>query len=56
MVMLYVSANVMPKTSPQKCTPEEIQKKRLEAIKKREMKKVSMLSETDKRSYPSKGP
>jgi hypothetical protein len=47
MVMLYVSANVMPKTSPQKCTSEEIQKKRLEAIKKLEMKKMAVMCEKD---------
>lgn len=51
-----LAPNVVPKASPQKCTPEEIQKKRLEAIKKLEMKKMAMLYEKDKHCHLSKGP
>jgi hypothetical protein len=48
--VLYISANTAPKSSPQKYTPEEIQKKRLEAKKKLEKKKLAMLCENDKQS------
>ncbi|XP_023709104.1 uncharacterized protein LOC111865368 isoform X2 [Cryptotermes secundus] len=51
-----LALNVVPKSSPQKYTPEEIQKKRLEAIKKLEMKKMTMLCEKDKHCHLSKGP
>jgi hypothetical protein len=54
--MFCVSATVVPKASPQKYTPEEIQKKRLEAIKKLEMKKMAMFDEKDKHCHLSKGP
>jgi hypothetical protein len=56
MIVFCVSVNVVPKLSPQKYTPEEIQKKRLEAIKKLEMKKMTMLCEKDKLCHLSKGP
>lgn len=56
MIIICVLVNVVPKSSPQKYTPEEIQKKRLEAIKKLEMKKMTMLCEKDKHCHLSKCP
>jgi hypothetical protein len=53
--MLYISVNAVPK-SPQKYTPEEIQKKRLEAKKKLQKKKLALLCENDKLCHHSKGP
>lgn len=46
--------NSLLKIAPQKCSPEEIEKKRLEARKKLEMKKLSMMQEKRQHSHPSR--
>jgi len=54
--VLYLSATAVPKSSPHKCTPEEIQKKLLEAKKKLEKKRLTVLFENNKQYHHSKCP
>jgi hypothetical protein len=56
MAVFHISANAVPNSSPQKYTPDEIQKKRLEAKKKLEKKKLAMLYGNDKQCHLSKDP